>query len=409
MRPTALDDARLAALAREHGTPLYVYDAPTIRARYDALAGFDVVRYAAKANPNLALLKLLRNLGAAIDVVSAGEIERALAAGFPPERIVFTADLFDRAALERVGRHGLHVNVGSRAMLAQLAQLTTTRRGASVTLRVNPGFGDGHHAKVTTGGELSKHGIWHAELASTIDEARSLGFAVTDLHVHVGSGANFESLCASGELLARAARLVGDTLTTLSCGGGLPVRYRRDDVEFDVARYASAWREHARTIEAFTRRPIELEIEPGRWLVAECGVLVAEVRATKRQGDREFVLVDAGFHNLIRPTLYGAYHEIRALGKSGGERPTVVAGPLCESADVFTQTHGGELAPIPLPPLAPGDFVALHDVGAYGSSMASNYNSQPLAPEVLVDGARAWLVRRRQSYDELFAPERELG
>ncbi|MCK6448577.1 MAG: diaminopimelate decarboxylase [Planctomycetes bacterium] len=405
MRPVALDDARLAALAREHGTPLYVYDAATIRARHAALAGFDVVRYAAKANPNLTLLKLLRNLGASIDVVSAGEIERAFAAGFPAERIVFTADLFDRAALERVGRHGLHVNVGSQAMLAQLAD---ARPGGSVTLRINPGFGDGHHAKVTTGGELSKHGIWHADLAGAIDEARSRGFAVTGLHVHVGSGANFESLCASGELLARSARLVGDTLRTISCGGGLPVRYRPTDLEFDVARYARAWREHARAIEAFTRRPIELEIEPGRWLVAECGVLVAEVRATKRQGEREFVLVDAGFHNLVRPTMYGAYHEIRALAKTGGERPTIVAGPLCESADVFTQGQDGEFAPIPLPPLAPGDFVALHDVGAYGSSMASNYNSQPLAAEVLIDGARSWLVRRRQSFDELLAPEREL-
>lgn len=405
MRPAGLDDARLAALAREHGTPLYVYDAPTIRARFAAVSGFDVVRYAQKANPNLTLLALLRNLGASIDAVSAGEIERALAAGFPPERIVFTADLFDRAVLERLARLPIHVNVGSRDMLAQLAAV---QPGAEVTLRVNPGFGHGHHHKVTTGGSDSKHGIWHDELADALDDARSAGLVVVGLHVHVGSGASFERLVGAGEFLVAAARQVGDTLRTLSAGGGLPVRYRESDEAFPIEQYVRAWREHARTIEAYTRRPVGLELEPGRWLVAESGVLVTEVRATKRQGEREFVMVDAGFHNLIRPTMYGAFHEIRALGKRGDERPVLVAGPLCESSDVFTQGPGGTLEPIELPALAPGDLLAIHDVGAYGASMASNYNSQPLAAEVLVDGEQSYLIRRRQRFDELFTAERDL-
>jgi diaminopimelate decarboxylase len=274
-------------------------------------------------------------------------------------------------------------------------------------LRVNPGFGDGHHRRVTTGGSDSKHGIWHEELAEAIAEARAVGLEVSGLHVHVGSGAAFGRLVGAGEALVAAAKLVGGSLTTVSAGGGLPVRYRPEDREFDVERYARAWRRHTDAIARVTGRRPTLEVEPGRRLVAESGVLLAEVRATKRQGEREFVLVDAGFHNLIRPTLYGAYHEIRALEKSGAERPTLVAGPLCESADVFTQGPGGELAPIALPPLEPGDLLAIHDVGAYGASMASNYNSQPLAAEVLVDGASARVIRRRQRLDELLAAERD--
>ncbi|MCE9592548.1 MAG: diaminopimelate decarboxylase [Planctomycetes bacterium] len=405
MRPAILDDARLSALAREHGTPLFVYDAATICARYAELSGFDVVRYAQKANPNLSLLALLRECGAAIDAVSAGEIERALAAGFAPNEIVYTADLFDRAALEGVARHGIHVNVGSRDMLAQLAAVQPR---ADVTLRINPGFGHGHHRKVTTGGSDSKHGIWHEELPVAIDQAREFGLRVVGLHLHVGSGASFSRLVRAGLELVHAAERVETTLSSISAGGGLPVRYRATDREFPLERYAESWRAGVRSIEARARRPISLEIEPGRWLVAESGVLVTEVRATKRQGEREFVLVDAGFHNLIRPTLYGAYHEIRALAKLGPERAVVVAGPLCESSDVFTQVPGGALAPILLPPLVAGDLLAIHDVGAYGTSMASNYNSQPIAAEVLVDGERSRLIRRRQRFDELFAPEREL-
>src|SRR5262249_14059783 len=191
-------------------------------------------------------------------------------------------------------------------------------------------------------------------------------------------------------------------LRTLSAGGGIPIPYRPGEPRFDLQRFTAAWRETKSGVEADLGHPIRLEIEPGRYLVAEAGALLAEVRGTKRQGGVDYVLVDAGFHNLVRPALYGAWHQISVVGAPGGARgtPKVVAGPLCESADVFTQDRDGRLDPRLLPEVREGDLLCIHDAGAYAASMASNYNSQPFAAEVLVDGREARLVRRRQSLDD---------
>jgi len=404
-----LAEELLAELARRHGTPLFVYDAQTIRTRVAELrARFDVVRYAQKANSNLALLGLLRAEGCAVDAVSAGEVERALAAGFRAEEIVFTSDLFDRAALACVARRGVRVNLGSADMLEQYAALGA---GREVTLRVNPGFGAGHGRRVRTGGELSKHGIWHAELDRVVARAHAAGLEVTGLHVHVGSGAGLAGLTAAAQALRRLAPIVGRSLTTISAGGGLPIPYRPQEERIDLEPLARAWRATECALERELDRPLTLEVEPGRYLVAEAGVLLTEVRATKQGGSTSFVLVDAGFHNLPRPVLYGAYHEISVLGRSGEEPrfPQVVAGPLCESSDVFTQDERGRLAPRALPRLAPGDLLCIHDAGAYAASMASNYNAQPFAAEVLVDGGAHGLVRRRQALEDLWRDEERTG
>lgn len=404
MKPRILDDAILSRLAQEHGTPLFVYDAATIRARVAELRAFDVVRYAQKANSNLAILALLRREGVQVDAVSAGELARALRAGFAPEEIVFTADLFDRASIAMLRRHPVPVNLGSTAMIEQYARLEI---GDSVTLRVNLGFGHGHDRRVTTGGEHSKHGIWREELPSAIDAARRLGIEVTGLHVHIGSGSDLEHLLRACAEMIEVAKEVGESLATLSAGGGLPIPYRAGEPRFDAGAFASAWRETRDSIVDAVGREVTLEVEPGRYLVAEAGALIAEVRGTKRQGALAYVLVDAGFHNLVRPALYGAWHEISAIGARPGARvaPAVVAGPLCESADVFTQGRDGRPEPRPLPEVAEGDLLCIHDAGAYASSMASNYNSQPFAAEVLVDGGTARLVRRRQSVEDLYRDE----
>jgi len=379
MKPSALDDGLLARLAREHGTPLYVYHLPTAAAQVARLKPeFDVVRYAQKANAHPELLRALRAAGALVDASSAAEARRALEAGFAPADIVLTSDLFDRDMLALLAELPIGVNAGSPFMLDQLARV---RPGAPVTLRVNPGFGAGHDRRVTTGGERSKHGIWHAELPATIRRAADLSLRVTGLHVHVGSGASLENLVRAREVLAGAAELVGPSLATLSAGGGLPIPYREGERAFDVASYAAAWRALR---DELPTRP-RLEVEPGRYVAAECGVLVCEVRGVKRTGANEFVLVDAGFHNLVRPAMYGAYHRITALGKAGAPtEPRCVAGPLCESADVFTQDKEGNLVPQPLPALAEGDLLCIHDAGAYGASMASDYNLQRRAREVAV-------------------------
>jgi len=413
MKARILNDELLAMLAREHGTPLFVYDGNVVKRRIDELRGFDAVRYAQKANANLALLRLMRGERVLVDAVSAGEVARALAAGYSPDEIAFTADLFDAAALRMLAEVPVRVNLGSPNMLAQYARVVergskvSQARRARITLRVNPGFGHGHDRKVNTGGETSKHGIWHEDLPAVAAEAERLGLHVHGLHVHIGSGSDLDHLTRVCSSLARFAPLVGRGLDTMSAGGGLPVPYRDGEARLDVARFVSAWRDARAALEHELGRKLALEVEPGRYLVAECGALITEVRGTKKSGSVEYVLVDAGFHNLIRPALYGAHHHISVIGRDAGaaSSPKVVAGPLCESADVFTQNRAGELVPQMLPEVREGDLLCVHDAGAYGASMSSNYNSQPFAAEVLVLEGRAELVRRRQTIEQMLANE----
>jgi diaminopimelate decarboxylase len=406
-----LDTARIRSLAERFGTPCYVYFADVIRERIRALADFDVVRYAQKANSNLHLLRLIREQGALVDAVSLGEIERALRAGFQPgseeAEIVYTADVIDGPTLDRVVELGIPVNAGSDDMLDQVGR---RRRGHPVWLRVNPGFGHGHSRKTNTGGPSSKHGIWHENLDGAIKKLDEHGLDLVGLHMHIGSGSDFEHLRKLGAAMAAQVRSLGRDLRAISTGGGLPVPYRETDTPIDVTAYFRVWDAARRGIEAELGHPVQLEIEPGRYIVAESGLLVAEVRATKSVGGNRFVLIDAGFNDLMRPVLYGSWHEISVVRRDPGAKPgpsvaTVVAGPLCESGDVFTQGEGGIVLPRDLPEARVGDLVVVHDAGAYGASMASNYNSRPFPPEVLIDGDTPRLIRRRQSYDELLALE----
>ncbi len=409
MKPRPFPDQLLRALAERHGTPLHVYCARTVRERLAELfaagrgRGFDVVRYAQKANPNLSLLRILRAGGALVDAVSAGELERALLAGFEPAQVVYCADLLDRPALAALGERPFPVTLGSADMLEPISE---RRPHGTVTLRVNPGFGLGHHAKVTTGGELSKHGIWHAELPAAIQRASELGLEVTGLHVHVGSGVAVEHLAEVCESMRGFALEVGGSLELLSAGGGIPIPYRDGEPRCDLDALADAWDGTRAALERELGHPLRLEVEPGRYLVAEAGVLLCEVRGRKRSGAVDYVLVDAGFGDLLRPAMYGAYHQVSVVGRDDESlAPRVVAGPLCESADVFTQGEGGVLEPQLLPDARVGDLLCLHDTGAYGAAMSSTYNSRPLAAEVLVDGGEARLVRRRQTIEELLAGE----
>ena len=403
----SLDDELIRQLAARYGTPLFVYDFRIVAERVRDLEGFDVVRYAQKANSNIHLLRRMRELGVKVDAVSAGEVRRALLAGFGEEDIEFTADIFDGTILELLSRHPVHVNVGSPDMVDQLA-----RRGleTEITVRVNPGFGHGHDLKVSTGGRHSKHGVWFDQLEHLVRRTADAGVSVTGVHMHIGSGSDFEHLSKIRECMERSARVVGPELRKISTGGGLPVPYREGEEAFAVDRYLGDWQETQRALESELGRPIALEVEPGRYLVAESGMLITEVRALKSNDGLPYVLVDAGFDSLIRPAMYGAYHHISILGRDDAPvEPRVVAGPLCESADMFTQTKGGVVEPRPLPEPRVGDLLCVHDAGAYASSMASNYNSRLIAPEILVDDDGARLIRRRQTFDDLIAPELELG
>ncbi len=406
----------LASLAQTHGTPLWVYDASVIERQVAALRQFDVIRFAQKANSNTHVLRLMKRLGVQVDSVSLGEIERALAAGFTPgvhnghAEIVFTADLLDRATLSRVAELGVPVNCGSIDMLDQLGVVS---RGHPVWLRINPGFGHGHSNKTNTGGEHSKHGIWHTDLPLALERVRANGLHLVGMHMHIGSGVDYthlQEVCGAMVTLVQTVKAQGMDLQAISAGGGLSIPYQAGDAQIDTAHYFSLWDAARVQIATLLAHPVTLEIEPGRYLVAESGVLVSEVRATKQMGSNPFVMVDAGFSDLARPSMYGSFHGMEVIHAdgtpvTGAPQDTVVGGPLCESGDVFTQGEGGVVLTRPLPVAQVGDFLVLHDTGAYGASMSSNYNTRPLIPEVLLENGTARLIRRKQTVAELLALE----
>jgi len=401
----------VAELAQQFGTPTYIYDAAKIVERINDLKQFDVIRYAQKACSNIAILDLCRRNGVVVDAVSAGEIHRALAAGFSPQGdpppVVYTADIFDREALNLVVQHKLHVNCGSPDMIEQVGQRLP---GSHITLRINPGFGHGHSQKTNTGGEQSKHGIWHEQLDECLRRADHNGLRVTGLHMHIGSGTDLEHLRQVCGAMERTARVVGRTVDTISAGGGLPIPYKPEQSYVDLDAYFKLWNEVRNRLQDDFGHKISLEIEPGRYLVAESGYLLTEIRAVKRMGGNTFYLLDAGFNNLARPILYGAYHPMSVARSSGkldtnGEYDVVVGGPLCESGDIFTQTEGGYVCTRKLPAADVGDFLILECAGAYGFVMGSNYNSKPLAAEALIANGQAHLIRARQSFDDLIRGE----
>ncbi|MEX6112853.1 diaminopimelate decarboxylase, partial [Providencia stuartii] len=402
----------LSTLPEQFGTPVWVYDSSVIIERINQLKPFDTVRFAQKACSNIHILRLMREQGVKVDSVSLGEIERALVAGFQAGRenseIVFTADVLDRATLARVTELDIPVNAGSIDMLSQIGE---QKSGHPVWLRINPGFGHGHSQKTNTGGENSKHGIWYQDLPKALEQIRRYNLSLVGLHMHIGSGVDYQHLANVCDAMVEQVISSNADIQAISAGGGLSTPYREQDEVIDIQHYYSLWNTARQRIERHLGHSIELEIEPGRYLVAESGVLLAEVRAVKTMGSRHYVLVDSGFNDLMRPAMYGSYHHISVLPAEGRSlenvplKETIVAGPLCESGDVFTQQEGGMVETRLLPDVQVGDYLVFHDTGAYGASMSSNYNSRPLLPEVLLIEGTPKLIRRRQTIEELLALE----
>jgi diaminopimelate decarboxylase len=439
---TEIAGVSVALLAEQFGTPTYVYNAARIVERINDLRQFDVIRYAQKACSNIAILDLVRRHGVVVDAVSTGEVHRAMKAGYRPgargqepvargqepdeslhpssfnlhpsppthpspltthPEIIYTADIFDRESLDTIVKLDIPVNCGSPEMIDQLGERAP---GKNITLRINPGFGHGHSQKTNTGGEQSKHGIWHEQLDDCLRRADHHGLSITGLHMHIGSGTDLEHLAQVCGAMEKAALTIGRTITTISAGGGLPTPYREGQTYVDIDQYFRLWDATRRRLEGEFSHPVSLEIEPGRYLVAESGYLISEIRAVKQMGGNTFYLLDAGFNNLARPILYGAYHPMsvcpaRSSAAEPRLRDVVVGGPLCESGDIFTQEEGGFVSKRQLPAAAVGDLLVIERAGAYGSVMASNYNSKPLAAEVLIDQGRPHLIRSRQTLDDL--------
>lgn len=397
----------LARLAEEVPTPFYCYASGAIEDAYatfaDALSGFPAtICYALKANGNLAVVSTLARLGAGADVVSEGELRAALAAGVPASKIVF-AGVGKTAAEMAAGLKAgiLQFNVESLPELALLSKVATEAGvTAPVALRVNPDVDAKTHAKIATGRAETKFGIDADHVETAIRHARELpGIVLQGLAVHIGSQLTdvgpFRTAFARVAALFREVQASGVPLRRLDLGGGLGIAYRPGGLA-DIAGYAQIVGDITRGLDA------ELIFEPGRLLVGNAGVLVTRVLYVKDGAARRFVIVDAGMNDLIRPTLYDAWHEIRPVTAPAADsplEPVDVVGPVCETADIFAAQR-------PLPPVAAGDLLAICSAGAYGAVMASAYNLRPPAAEVLVRGADHAVIRASPSTADLVARDR---
>ena len=387
----------LAAIAAAAGTPLYVYSAAVLRERYQAIDGAfqgypHALHYALKANSTLAIVRLLRDLGSSVDANSVWEIEVARAAGFAPSQIVFTGVGKTPEELEAAVALGVKaINVESAGELARLEAIgARLGRAVRVAIRVNPDIDAKSHPHISTGLKINKFGV-------PLDDARALlqtlktrpALQLVAIHVHVGSQiTTLDPLRRAASLAAAVSAELqqqGFQLEYVDVGGGLGVSYDGTEVP-SAADYVAA------LVDAVKHTSLPLVLEPGRAIAAPAGALVARVIDVKpRTAESDFIIIDAGMTELMRPALYGAFHRIEPVaGPASGDRHYEIVGPVCESSDVVGRDRM-------LPALKAGDLVSIRDAGAYGSAMASNYNRRPLPAEVLVDHGTWRVIRRRQT------------
>lgn len=399
-------------LADQFGTPFYVYDAAVIRRQIDrvreAFAGLPFrAFYAMKANSNLAILRLIREAGFGCDAVSPGEIHLALRAGYAPEAIWFTCSNVSDEDLRAIPDPRIVVNVNS---MSEIDRCLSVGISNPIALRINPDVGAGHHRDVVTAGESVKFGIDPAELESARMLVEDTGRRVVGIHAHIGSGVD------TPEPLLQSARRLLDLshafphLRWINFGGGLSIPYRPGERDFPIARYGLELAHLAGPM--MRERGLTAILEPGRYLVAESGTLLARITTKRVSAGIEWIGVDTGFNHLVRPSKYSAYHHMLNASRgsdaslrwswnaSVARDEVVVAGNICESSDVFTRAEGN-VATRAIERVRVGDLLAFCDAGAYGFSMASHYNARLLPPEVLVDDGKATLIRARQSYEDL--------
>ena len=397
------------SLAAEFGTPLYVYEEDIIRRQCRLLReGFPAYQggaapefhYAMKANPNPAILRVLQAEGLGVDTVSPFEVRLCLALGFRPEQIIFTGNNTSDAELREAIGHRVPVNVGSLSELARYGRLNP---GGRVACRINPDVGAGHHPHVITGGPDSKFGIYHSHLPRMQAILAEHKLTLTGVHSHIGTGIlRIEDMLTAMEItLGTAHKLPG--LEFVDFGGGFGIPYRPGEAPLPLAELG---REMSRRFAHFCAgygQPLRMKFEPGRFLVAQSGTLLARVTTLHATPAHTFIGTDSGFNHLARPILYGAYHAIvNASAVAGPPLRAVVAGNICESGDVFTQGTGG-IEDRDLVRTAEGDLLAVRDVGAYGFNLASQYNLRPRPAEVMVQDGKARLIRRRESYEDVIS------
>lgn len=397
------EDVDVTTLAGKVGTPFYVYSAATLRRHVNVMReAFDgiptLVAYAMKANSNQAVLRVIAGEGAGADVVSGGELARAIAAGIPPDKIVFSGVGKTVSEMRRGIELGIKCfNLESEPELERLSEIAASMgKVAPVSVRINPDVSAGGHAKISTGKKENKFGIPFGRARAVYARIAALpGVEAVGIDMHIGSQitemAPFDNAYALMAELVTELRAQGHAIHHVDVGGGLGIPYHADAEAPPLpVEYGQIVRKH------LGRLGVELVLEPGRLIVGNAGILVTTVEYVK-EGEHNFVIVDAAMNDLIRPTLYEAHHDIHAVSHSN--LPPIVAdvvGPVCETGDYIALGRR-------MPGVKQGDLLAVMSAGAYGAVMASTYNSRPLVPEVLVDGDKWHVIRPRRSIEELLA------
>jgi diaminopimelate decarboxylase len=405
------DGVSAIELAEKFDTPLYVVSESRIRENYKRLhealsRNYRKIRvyYAAKANSNLSVLKILETEGAYLDAVSPGEVSMALATGFPPERILFTGTSVRNDELKFLAGSNVTVNIDSLSQLDRLLKITVPD---ILSVRVNPEIGAGHHEHCITAGKNTKFGLWENDALKAYKTAKKAGVKRFGIHMHVGSGVlGVEPFVLALDKLLSVAKKVHDktgvSFEFVDMGGGLGVPYKPEDKELDLALFSEE------VLSLFKSKIEEYElgepffcVEPGRYIVCDASILLTIVNTVKVTPYKKFVGVDAGFNTLVRPTMYGSYHQVLVANKLGApEKETYdVVGPICESGDILAKDRR-------LPTIQEGDLLAVLNAGAYGYAMSSQYNARPRAAEVLVKNGKCALIREREHLDDLISGQR---
>ena len=399
------------ALAKQFGTPLFVYNGDrvvenfrAIRAAFAEQGAKPRIHYAVKANSRLALLRLLQKEGAFVDAVSPNEVELALKAGFPRERVLFTGTSVSDDELKQLIEAGVVINIDSFSQMRRMKGLGFRGRAS---IRWNPGFGAGAHSHTITAGKFIKFGIPESQIEPAFLQAKAMGLDIVGLHQHIGSGwlgkdvdVFLDTVGRTIAVAEKAELLLGKRLEFVDFGGGPGIRYRREQAAFPLEKYAKGIvsKMNASGLKA------GIAIEPGRSIVGDAGVLLCEVN-TVEEKNVPVIGVNSGFNNLIRPAFYGSFHEIVVCGNVNGvcTKNFLVAGNLCESGDVFNENRE-TLRELPVPDEK--GIIAILNAGAYGFEMGSNYNSRGLPACVLVSGGKASLIRERQCLEDILRGEK---
>ena len=401
------EDVDIEALAGDVGTPFYVYSEATLRRHFrvftDAFSGADIlVAFSVKANPNIAVLKTLANEGAGADVVSGGELKRALHAGIAPDKIVFSGVGKTRDELTAALNTGIYqFNVESAPELRVLAEVAAGMgKSAPIALRINPDVAAGDHEKISTGKAEDKFGVAWSQARELYGAARVMdGIELKGVDVHIGSQiadlAPFEAAFKKVVALIADLRADGNKIDRLDLGGGLGIPYGEGSTPPHPDAYAQMIKRVAEPL------GLKLIFEPGRMIAGNAGILVSRIIYVKEGETRRFLIIDAAMNDLMRPALYDAYHDIIPAARHADRESSVydVVGPICETSDRFAQARS-------LPELEAGELVAVMSAGAYGAAQTSQYNTRALVPEVLVSGARYAIIRTRPSFEEMIANER---